>query len=144
LRVASLRTLWDHCHGSRAVVQGIVSILSNPTHIIRNFGHRPAERGEFTLGVREGRARPDRGGGYGRSRHGRYQSAAKTGAAAVRRTIVEIARGVEVVEGRADQLPRDNLVPGLMVETTRVLLSYVSRDVREGRDACVGAMPLGA
>jgi len=25
-----------------------------------------------------------------------------------------------------------------------VLLSYVSRDVREGLDACVGAMPLGA
>ena len=31
-----------------------------------------------------------------------------------------------------------------MVETTRVLLSYVSRDVKEGLDACVGAMPLGA
>ena len=30
-----------------------------------------------------------------------------------------------------------------MVETTRVLpvLSYVSRDVREGLDACVGAIP---
>lgn len=33
---------------------------------------------------------------------------------------------------------------GLQFETTRVLLSYVSRDVRVGQDACVGAISLGA
>ena len=31
-----------------------------------------------------------------------------------------------------------------MAETTRVLLSYVSRDFIKGLDVCVGAMPLGA
>ena len=30
------------------------------------------------------------------------------------------------------------------VDTTRVLLSYVSRDFIKGLDVCVGAMPLGA
>ena len=32
----------------------------------------------------------------------------------------------------------------IQFETTRVLLSYVSRDVRVGQDACVGAISLGA
>jgi len=36
-----------HCHGSRAVVQGILSALSHPT-MSETYGLRPAERGEFT------------------------------------------------------------------------------------------------